>query len=417
MLGRNQRNNRGVRSAAGVCPKLVHVTTIPLTLYAFFDGQLRFMKEQGFDVQAITSPGSLVQTIAERDNVPIVEIEMPRSITPIRDLIAVARLWRTMRRIKPQIVHSHTPKGGMLGMIAAWAAGVPVRIYTIHGFPFATATGRKRTLLRFTERLSSRFADEVLCVSHSLRDFAISEEICPESKIKVLRGGSTNGVDALQRFNPSGQSDESRRKTRQTLGIPADAVVVGFLGRIVRDKGLIELTTAWQSLKSEFPELHLLIVGPFEPRDPVPAEIEQLLQTDDRIHLTGLIDDPVPMYAVMDLLVLPSYREGFPYAPLEAAAMELPVVATRVTGCIDAIEDGVTGQLVPVTDADALRHAIRAYVVDAPLRRKHGTAGRSRVLRDFRQEVIWNDLLAEYSQLLRFKGIDAPSAVAFSSDG
>lgn len=381
---------------------------MPLTLFAFFDGQIRYMKERGYEVHAVSSPAPLLQAVASRDDIPVHPVAMPRQITPLRDVVAAVRLWRILRRIRPQIVHSHTPKGGMLGMVAAWAARVPVRVYTIHGFPFATATGRRRTMLRLTERLSCRLADQVLCVSQSLRESAVAERVCPSAKLKVLLGGSTNGVDADGRFDPARHTGGERRATREALGIPEDAVVLGFVGRIVRDKGLVELAAAWQTLKAEFPRLHLLVVGPFEPRDPVPADVADLLRTDERIHLSGQVDDPAPMYAAMDMLALPSYREGFPYAPLEAAAMALPVVATRVTGCTDAVYDGVTGTLVPPHDAEALAGAVRAYIVDCQQRQRHGQAGRQRVLREFRQEAIWEALDAEYSRLLRGKGVAAP---------
>lgn len=398
-------------------PRLVHITTVPLTLFAFFDGQLRHMKTRGYEVHVISSDGPLLQVVAARDGIPAHAVTMPRQITPLRDIVAAIRLWRLLREIRPQIVHSHTPKGGMLGMVAARAARVPVRMYTIHGFPFATATGRKRSVLRSTERLSCRLASRVLSVSHSLREMALAEGICPPQKLAVLLGGSTNGIDADVRFNPNQYDARARRDMRAALGIPENAIVLGFVGRIVRDKGLVELMDAWRSLKAAFPSLYLLVVGPFEPRDPVPEAVANLLRTDERIRLAGQVTDPARFYAVMDLLTLPSYREGFPYAPLEAAAMELPVVATRVTGCIDAVCDGETGSLVPAGDATALTAALNAYIADAVLRRRHGQAARQRVLREFRQEAIWSALAAEYEHLLERAGLSLPREQSVTSLG
>jgi glycosyltransferase involved in cell wall biosynthesis len=190
------------------------------------------------------------------------------------------------------------------------------------------------------------------------------------------------------------------------LGLPANAFVVGFIGRLVRDKGIVELSTAWQDLREQFPEMRLLIVGPIEPDDPVPAEVLQRLRSDDRVILHGVDWNTPPLFAAMDLFVLPSYREGFPIAPLEASAMGLPVIATQVPGCVDSVQEGVTGTLVPAGDAAALFSAIARYRNDPELRNLHGQAGRARVVREFRQEPIWEAVLGEYLQLLSIRRLD-----------
>ena len=225
----------------------------------------------------------------------------------------------------------------------------------------------------------------------------------PAGKITVLHHGSINGVAAETAFNPARVGDTVRAAVRERYGIPLNAEVVGFVGRVVRDKGLVELVEAWQTLRAERPELHLLVVGPFEPQDPLPPEVEKLLRTDPRVHLTGLNWDTPPLYAAMDVVVLPTYREGFGIVAIEAAAMELPVVATEVPGCVDAVQDSVTGTLVPPRHASALKEAIRHYLLDPELRRRHGRAGRERVLREFRQEDIWEELYGEYTRLLQMR--------------
>jgi glycosyltransferase involved in cell wall biosynthesis len=176
--------------------------------------------------------------------------------------------------------------------------------------------------------------------------------------------------------------------------------VLGFAGRIVRDKGLIELDAAWRMLREEFPDLQLLLAGEFEPQDPIPADVEARLRGDPRIHLAGLVPDMPRFYKAIDVLALPTYREGFGTVLLEAAAMALPVVATRIPGCVDAVRDGETGTLVPSHDAAALADAVRAYLRDPELRRRHGDAGRRRALRDFRPEAMWEALYQEYVRLL-----------------
>lgn len=379
-------------------PTILHVATVPMSL-VFLRGQVGYMKERGFDVYALSSPGPELEAFGVREKIRVRAVEMPRRITPGRDLIAVASILRELSRVRPTIVHAHTPKGGLLGMIAATCAGVPVRIYHMRGLPMMTATGTRRWLLFATEWVACRFAHRVLCVSHSVREVAVAEGLCQPEKIRVLLGGSGNGVDAGERFCPDRLDKRARELTRQRFAIPESAVVVGFVGRLVRDKGIVELTEAWQRVREECPNAHLLLVGPFEPRDPVPGEIEARLREDPRIHLVGENWDTPPLYAAMDVVVLPTHREGFPNVPLEAAAMRLPVVATRIPGCVDAVVDGRTGTIVPPRDAAALVDALRAYVEDEALRRRHGENGRSRVLRDFRQETLWEALRAEYESL------------------
>jgi glycosyltransferase involved in cell wall biosynthesis len=378
--------------------RLVHVTTIPMSL-TFLRGQVGYMKRRGFHVHAVSSPGTELVEFGRREGVPVTAVPMARDVTPFRDLAAIIRLWKLMRVEKPAIVHAHTPKGGLLGMIAAVLARVPVRIYHLRGLPLLGATGWLRKVLWATEWLACRLAHRVLCVSRSLRDVAVAERICPADKLKVLRSGSGNGVDATGRFDPDAVVSR-RADVRQRLGIPANAIVIGFVGRLVRDKGIVELTEAWLQIRKRYHACHLVLVGPFEARDRVPASIRETLQADARVHLPGMDWNTAPLYAAMDLVVLPSYREGFPNVPLEAAAMRLPVITTRVPGCVDAVQDGVTGLLIPPRDARALAGAMRHYLDHPLLREAHGRAARDRVLREFRPESIWEAVYLEYSELL-----------------
>jgi glycosyltransferase involved in cell wall biosynthesis len=397
-------------------PKLLHITTVPMSL-TFFRGQVGYMKERGLDVHALSSPGPDLDAFGVREGVPVSAVEMSRRITPLRDLLAIGKLVREMVRTRPTIVHAHTPKGGLLGMIAAYIYGAPVRIYHMRGLPLMGATGSRRRMLWLSEWLSCRLAGSVLCVSHSVRETAVEERICPPSKIKVLCGGSGNGVDSGGRFDPDSQDLEARREVRRKFGIPADAVVVGFVGRLVRDKGIVELVQAWSSLRDRYPAMHLLLVGPLEPQDPVPGDTEMVLREDPRIHLAGMDWNTPPLYAAMDVVALPTYREGFPNVPLEAAAMGLPVVATRIPGCIEAVADGETGILVAARNSQDLARAVAGYLDDPTLRRAHGHAGRERVRREFRQEAIWEALLGEYRHCLSIAGIPHPSIVPLENAG
>jgi glycosyltransferase involved in cell wall biosynthesis len=388
--------------------KLVHVTTVPMT-FLFLGGQLGYMRNRGFELHGISSSGAQLE-----EGIPVHVVRMHRRITPLHDLVALFCIWKVLRHIRPQIVHSHTPKGGLLGMMAAGLFRVPVRVYHMRGLPFVTATGLKRVLLRWSEIISCTLSHQIICVSHSLRETAIAEGVCPAGKIKVLLSGSGNGVDAENRFNPARVGERNRHEVRVRLDIPQDALVIGFVGRVVRDKGVVELIQAWETLNKEFDSLHLLIVGPFESQDPVPLGVRGTLRHDPGIRLTGMVGDVSPLYSAMDVVALPTYREGFPNVPLEAAAMELPVVASRVVGCVDAVQDGMTGTLVPPHDSAALTDAIRLYLNDPDLRRRHGQAGRERVLREFRQEAIWEALYQEYVRLLRERGLPIPE---ITSDG
>jgi glycosyltransferase involved in cell wall biosynthesis len=371
----------------------------------FLTGQVGYMKARGFDVRAVSSPGEELGEFAARERVRADAVPMSRAISPLADLVALYRLVVKLRQWRPHVVHSHTPKGGLLGMMAAWITRVPVRVYHVRGLPFTTAAGARRTLLRWTEKVSCRLAHRVISVSHSVRELAVAEGLCPPQKVVVLAGGSGNGVDAAGRFNPRNLEPGTREVTRARYEIPADARVIGFVGRLVRDKGVVELSAAWRVLREEVPDLHLLLVGPVEPRDPVPPEVLSELKSDGRAHLTGKDWNTPPLYAAMDVVVLPSYREGFPGVPLEAAAMGLPVVTTTAPGCVDAVRDGVTGILVGPGDVHSLTDALRLYLRDPELRRRHGAAGRDRVLSEFRQEVIWEALFAEYRRLLTAAGL------------
>jgi glycosyltransferase involved in cell wall biosynthesis len=377
---------------------LVHVTTVPDSL-GFFHGHIGYLQAHGFHVQAVSSPGALADQFRAREQIPVHTIPMARSVSPAHDGVALWRLWRLFRALKPDIVHSHTPKAGLLGTLAARLASVPIVFLSVFGLPQMTRTGLTRRILDVTSWLACSAAHRVWCDSFSMRDYLSQSRLCPIDKIVVFGQGSVNGVDAVHTFSPELYGKASRLEIRTRYGIPPSALVIGYVGRIVRDKGIGELVSAWRILREQYNCLHLLLLGSFEAKDPLSADDENLLDTDARIHLTGHLSDVAPYYGAMDIFVMPSYREGFGVTNIEAAAMELPVVSSRIPGCVDSVQDGLTGTLVPPRDAVALRSAIEMYLNNPELMRQHGQAGRVRVLRDFRPEVIRESLAQEYLRL------------------
>lgn len=385
---------------------LMHIVTVPQSL-CFLNGQAHYMQIHGLEVHAVSSPGKKLNEFGKSEHIKTHSVKMIRGINPFADLIAIWKLYCLIKELSPTIVHAHTPKAGLLGMVASWLAKTPIRIYHIHGLVFLTATGIKRRLLRTTERIACKLATEILSVSKSITEVVINDGICPNSKIKVLGHGSINGIDALEIFNPNKINSQTiRNKLRIEYNIPLNAIIIGFVGRIVKDKGLVELICAWKRLEKKYSNIHLLVVGPFENQNPIPKNIRLLMESDTKIHLTGMVDNVAPYYTTMDIFVLPSYREGFGTVVIEASAMELPVIATRIPGCLDSVVDNVTGILVSPFDDIELERIIELYISNPELRVKHGQAGRKRVLEEFSQDTIWDKMHNEYALLLSQRGID-----------
>ncbi|MBI5477952.1 MAG: glycosyltransferase family 4 protein [Deltaproteobacteria bacterium] len=364
----------------------------------FIDSLVASARERGYRVTVVTSPDERLAAFGERLRVETVGVEMPRRVTPLGDWAALARLHRLFRSLHPELVHAHTPKGGLLGTLAAASAGVPVRLYHVRGLPYVTLTGAMRAVLQTTERLSCSAATHVLCQSESLRSAAVESRLAPPGKLEVVLRGS-NGVDCDGRFSPVRHSDK-RAALRAQWGIPDGEVVIAFVGRLVRDKGVPELSQAFSSLAARNDRCWLVLAGQWEPRDPVDAGTRFGLERHPRVRFTGFVEDTAGVYAAADVVVLPSHREGFPNVPLEAAAMERAVVSTRVAGCTDAVEDGVTGTLVPAGDAEALAAALARYAGQSALREAHGRAGRARVERFFRRDQIASATVDVYDREL-----------------
>ena len=363
-------------SRTSLSPHIVVGITSPQTCLVL-NGRLRTLREAGFRVTLVSSPGALLNRTAAREGVEAVAIPMRRDMAPVSDLLSLLRLCRLIYRLKPEMTEFSTPKAGLLGSVAAMLCGVPSRVYLLRGLRLETSTGLKRRILLAAERLASACSHAVLCNSESLRNQALALRVAPESKLRLLGSGSSNGVD-VERFSPGPGTLRAR------LGLPPDAPVVGFVGRLTRDKGLPELVEAFDAILAARPQAHLLLVGWFDASDDALGHaLRSRIKQHPRIHMTGFVADTEPYYRVMDVLVLPTWREGFPNVVLEAAASGIPVVTTLCTGSRDAVVPEVTGLLIPPGYPAAIREAVLQLLRNPERRCRMGEAARAWVLENY----------------------------------
>lgn len=357
--------------------------------------RLRVLREAGFQVTVVSSPGELLDSTAAKEGVESIAIPIRRGIAPIADLWSLVRLWWLLCKIKPDMIEFSTPKAGLLGTLAGRLCGVPVRVYMLRGLKLETSTGLKRRILLMAERLACACAHVVLCNSKSLRAKALALGIAPAGKLHLLGEGSSNGVD-MELFSP-GPSD-----IRGRLGLGHEAYVVGFVGRLTRDKGLPELIQAFDSILKAEPETHLLLVGWFDAaEDALDGKMRARIEGHPQIHCTGFVEDTAPYYRAMDLMVLPTWREGFPNVVLEAAATGIPVITTESTGSRDSVVPEVTGLLIPPGYPEAICEAVLRLLRNPERRLQMGLAARAWVLQNFIDERVLGLTAAYYKSLLK----------------
>ena len=361
--------------------RLLFAVTVPVTAKSFLLGQLRELADGGHEVHLVSSPGLDHALLDPR--VTLHEVVMSRDPSLVSDLRALVTLVLLLRRVRPQITVVGTPKAGLLVGLAALATRVPRRFYLLRGLRLEGTHGPTRLLLTVLEVLACRAAHRIVAVSPSLADEVLKLPGVRGGKVLVVGAGSSNGVDT-QRFSPAG--DQSRAEQRGRIGVDDDAVVVGFVGRLTADKGLVEFLAVAEGLSSRR-DIAFLVVGDLEGRGDQDSQREHLARLG--IRVTGYVQDPAPWYAALDLLVLPTHREGFPNVVLEAGASGVPAVTTRATGARDSVVDGSTGLLVPARDAPALQDAVLRLVDSPDLRHRMGTAARERVLELFDQGTVW----------------------------
>lgn len=346
-----------------------------------------------FDVTLVSSPSPGLREAGRREGVRVVGVPMTRRITPAQDARAMLRLYRHFRRYRPAVVQTYSPKAGLIGMTAARMARVPVRVHGIIGLPLMETRGVRARVLRLAERLTYTSATRLICNSVGLRTWVNSN--LSERRIDVIGCGSVNGVDTVA-LRPASESE--RHSARLGLGFEEQDCVFVFLGRLVRDKGVVELIDAFRAVHALDPRSRLLLVGDYEDES-LPRPVRDSIASHPAILHVGWRQDVRSMYAAADVLVLPSYREGMPNVVLEAAAMALPVVATDINGSNEVVVHGENGLLVAAKDADGLAAAMHRLLA-APDRRRMGSCGRSRVMADFDHATFCAHLSDYYDQLL-----------------
>ncbi|ANU17805.1 hypothetical protein BBI11_12530 [Planococcus maritimus] len=378
--------------------KLIHAVTVSGSL-SFMNGQLRYLKSQGFDPKALSSRGQGFEEFQSSEQVEMLELSMDRGISPLRDAQSLVRCVALFRRERPLIVNASTPKAGLIVTLAAKMCRVPIRIYTMRGLRMETTIGWKRSLLLNMEKVAASSATHCLAVSESLREQAIEFGIADEQKINVLGKGSGDGFD-IARFQQSAEVEKTAMELRERYQLSKKHIVLGFVGRLTKDKGINELVAAFKLLSQENHQLRLLIVGDYEDDDPVDDQVKWEIENNPRIIKTGFLPDPVAYYYLMDIFVFLTKREGFGNVSIEAALCGLPVVATDVTGARNTIVDGETGCLVDPGNLQDITRTLRDLIASESLRARFGEAGREWASAHFSNEVLWKELDSFYKNCL-----------------
>ena len=380
-------------------PKLVRITTVPISLKTLLKGQHQFMSEH-FEVIGISSEGSELRDVENTEGIRVIPIGMTRTISPLRDLRSLWDLYKVLKKEKPLIVHSHTPKAGIVGMLAAKLAGVPYRLHTVAGLPLMEAKGGKRKLLNIVEKMTYSFATKIYPNSKGLFDFITVNNFAKRQKMSVIGNGSSNGINTNY-FNPELFSETDKELWRKDIGInPTDFVFI-FVGRLVGDKGINELIASFNKISKEYIQIKLLLVGSLEPDlDPLLPETLEVIKLNPNIIAVGFQNDVRKYFAISDALVFPSYREGFPNVVMQAGAMGLPSIVSNINGCNEIIEEGENGLIIPVKDSNAIYLSMRKMLSDTDFREKMKQKSRSMITTRYEQQVVWKLILKEYKNFV-----------------
>lgn len=357
------------------------------------------MQANGFDVLMISADGKEVPQLIQQEHCRHIIVPMTRSITPFRDMICIVKLIRIFKKERPDIVHTETPKAGLLGMIAAKLCGVKIRIHTVAGMPLMVVKGAKLRLLQSIEKITYAAATDVWPNGPSLESFIIREHFAPASKLKVIGSGSSNGVNT-ERFNRENLSEAVLAEVKKSVHYDKENTYLLFMGRFVKDKGLTELVNVFTALHTERPSLRLILAGDYEPHlDPLPADTHEKIDTHENIiHIPW--SDHVEYYmAFSDYFVFPSYREGFPNVLLEAAAMKLPIVCSRITGNVDIVKHNETGLIFESENETDLKAKLLTALNNPARMTDMAEKLHQHIIKVYSRENFWESMRLEYNRL------------------
>lgn len=379
-------------------PKLVKITTSAGTMNHLFKAQLRYMQND-YDIVIITSGGVAHDEVVKELNVRGYVVNMTRKITPFADLNALWQLVIILRKEKPFIVHTHTPKAGIVGMLAAWLTRVPHRLHTVGGLPLLVFGGKKRIILDYVEKLTYACATRVYPNSFVMKNIILQNQYTSSKKLKVIANGSSNGIDVS--FFERRHISQTREQIRLELKIGEADFVFCFAGRVVKDKGINELISAFVGFYEKVKTLKIIVLGAFEKElDPVLPETEKNLLHHPGIIYLGFQKDVRPYYLASDAFVFPSYREGFPNVVMQAGAMGLPSIVTDINGCNEIIIHGENGMIIPVQNEEALLNAMCYFVNNPNVVKEMSAKARELIVSRYEQKMVWRALLEEYKSLL-----------------
>lgn len=378
--------------------KLIRVTTVPLSLDKLLEGQLSYMRNQ-YEVTAISSDEKYLIHCALKENVDYYHLEMSRKITPIKDLMSLIKLTNYLIKTKPLIVHSHTPKAGIIAMLSAKIANVPLRLHTVGGLPLMESVGIKQKMLIFVEKLTYSCATNVYSNSVGLYDFILENKFIKKNKLKIIANGSTNGINTSY-FSNDTISGLEKDKLKESLSIKNEDFVFVFVGRLVGDKGINELVEAFKRLVLYNSNVKLLLVGHEEIHlDPLSESTLAEIKLNQNIISVGYQNDIRPYLSISNCLVLPSYREGFPNVVMQAGSMGLPSIVTDINGCNEIIIDNKNGILVEVKNSYSIEKAMNNLYNNSLLYNKLKSSSRELITSRYEQKKVWNYILEEYKQL------------------